>query len=270
MDSGAGADKFLLTKGGGVDHIANFDADDRIDLGAFGFTSVSQVLDAFRQAGPNAVLDLGPGTKVFLDDTQVSDLTAAQFNIAPYLLPVAGSGVSFVPLLTVGDQVGNYVMPGIPDGLGAFDNGDGTFTVLMNHELPAGDGPVHDHGSPGAFVSRLVIDKVTLDVISGSDLIQDVHLYDPATGGYVEGTTAFNRFCSADLADPSAFYNAVTGLGYQAGRLYLKSRVSKDVRSPTSPAAPKPATATSWRGWATWRSRTLSPTLAAAIPRWSA
>ena len=26
-------------------------------------------------------------------------------------------------------------MVGIPDGLGAFDNGDGTFTVLMNHEL---------------------------------------------------------------------------------------------------------------------------------------
>ncbi len=26
-------------------------------------------------------------------------------------------------------------MVGIPDGLGAFDNHDGTFTVLMNHEL---------------------------------------------------------------------------------------------------------------------------------------
>jgi hypothetical protein len=26
-------------------------------------------------------------------------------------------------------------MHGIPDGLGAFDNANGTFTLLMNHEL---------------------------------------------------------------------------------------------------------------------------------------
>ncbi len=38
-------------------------------------------------------------------------------------------------LLTVGDSIGGYRMVGIPDGLGAFDNGDGTFTLLMNHEL---------------------------------------------------------------------------------------------------------------------------------------
>ena len=31
---------------------------------------------------------------------------------------------------------GSYRMAGIPDGLGAFDNGDGTLTVLMNQELP--------------------------------------------------------------------------------------------------------------------------------------
>jgi RTX calcium-binding nonapeptide repeat (4 copies) len=226
LDGGAGADKFLLSKGGGVDRIANFGADDRIDLGAFGFASAQDVLDAFTQAGPHALLDLGHGTKVFLEDTQVSDLSAGQFNVAPYLVPASGSGVSFVPLLTVGDQVGQYAMPGIPDGLGAFDNGDGTFTVLMNHELPATDGAVRDHGSAGAFVSRLVIDKASLDVVTASDLIQDVHLYDPATGGYVEATTAFNRFCSADLAEPSAFYNAETGLGYQGGRLYLNGEES--------------------------------------------
>ena len=226
LDGGAGADKFLLSKGGGVDRIANFDADDRIDLGAFGFASAQDVLDAFTQAGPHALLDLGHGTKVFLEDTQVSDLSADQFNVSPYLVPVSGSGVSFVPLLTVGDQVGTYAMPGIPDGLGAFDNGDGTFTVLMNHELPATDGAVRDHGSAGAFVSRLVVDKATLDVVTASDLIQDVHLYDPATGNYIEETTAFNRFCSADLAKPGAFYNAETGLGYQDGRLFLNGEES--------------------------------------------
>jgi len=32
------------------------------------------------------------------------------------------------------------------DGLGAFDNGDGTFTVLMNHELQPALGIVREHG----------------------------------------------------------------------------------------------------------------------------
>lgn len=36
-------------------------------------------------------------------------------------------------ILSVGDSVGGYRMVGIPDGLGAFDNGDNTFTLLMNH-----------------------------------------------------------------------------------------------------------------------------------------
>ena len=30
-----------------------------------------------------------------------------------------------------------YRMARIPDGLGAFDNGEGTITVLMSHELTA-------------------------------------------------------------------------------------------------------------------------------------
>src|SRR5262249_35020479 len=47
----------------------------------------------------------------------------------PELVPV-GANVSTRPILTVGDSVGGYRMVGIPDGLGAFDNGDGTFTVL--------------------------------------------------------------------------------------------------------------------------------------------
>jgi len=37
-------------------------------------------------------------------------------------------------------------------GLGAFDNGDGTFTVLMNHELGATSGVARAHGGKGAFV----------------------------------------------------------------------------------------------------------------------
>jgi len=33
-------------------------------------------------------------------------------------------------------------MVGIPDGLGAYDNRDGSFTLLMNHELGSDKGVV--------------------------------------------------------------------------------------------------------------------------------
>ena len=146
--------------------------------------------------------------------------------------PQSRSKISFTPLLTVGDRVGNYVMAGIPDGLGAFDNGDGTFTVLMNHELSADQGAVHAHGAQGAFVSEWVIDKTTLQVLSGQDLMQHVWTYDPTAKDYVDHSAAlgngiaFSRFCSADLPDQGAFYNAATGLGYNGGQLYLNGEES--------------------------------------------
>ena len=62
-----------------------------------------------------------------------------------YLLP-SMSGTALTSLLTVGDAAGNgYRMAGIPDGLGAFDNGDGTFTLLMNHELGTTAGGARTH-----------------------------------------------------------------------------------------------------------------------------
>src|SRR5262245_7199883 len=138
LAGGAGADKFMIVKGGGVDRIIDFSNEDKIDLGAFGFASAQDVIDAFRQHGPNAMLDLGHGNRLVLQHTRVADLSVDQFNVSPYLVPLdAQSGVSFAPLMTVGDHVRHDTMVGIPDGLGAFDNGDGTFTVLMNHELTA-------------------------------------------------------------------------------------------------------------------------------------
>ena len=64
-------------------------------------------------------------------------------------------------LLTVGDGVDGYRMAGIPDGLGAFDNGDGTFTVLINHEIRDTLGVARAHGATGSFVSEWVFDKTT-------------------------------------------------------------------------------------------------------------
>jgi predicted extracellular nuclease/2',3'-cyclic-nucleotide 2'-phosphodiesterase (5'-nucleotidase family)/Ca2+-binding RTX toxin-like protein len=146
----------------------------------------------------------------------------ASSSATPYLVPTA-AGVSFTSILTVGDSIGGYKMAGIPDGLGSYDNGDGTFTVLMNHEISSTLGVNRDHGSKGAFVSKWVINKSDLSVVSGDDLIQNVNTWNGSN--FVQGTTAFSRFCSADLAPVSAFYNSATGLGTQE-RIFMNGEES--------------------------------------------
>src|SRR5918994_2933075 len=92
----------------------------------------------------------------------------AETTVKPYVVPVSGdyqikalfSVDDKVPLLggTSGEQ---YRMVGIPDGLGAHPNDDGTSTLFMNHELgfnvlsePVVGGP----RDRGAFVSQWILD----------------------------------------------------------------------------------------------------------------
>lgn len=84
----------------------------------------------------------------------------------PYVQPIQ-PGTEIISVLTVDntglnpdDTVPNLVTPfaaygmaGIPDGLGAFDNGDGTFTLLMNHEIGNTLGAVRAHGPKRACLS---------------------------------------------------------------------------------------------------------------------
>lgn len=134
-----------------------------------------------------------------------------------YLNPTK-SGSAFRAILTAGDVIGGYKMEGTPDGLGVFDNGNGTFTLLSNHEFVNTVGIPRAHGSKGSFVSKWIINKSDLSVVSGSDLIQNVNLWNGS--GYTtynasnpSTLTAFSRFCSADLPAVSAYYNNATGLG---------------------------------------------------------
>lgn len=135
------------------------------------------------------------------------------------LLPI-DAGVRTISLLSVGDSVNTmpdgitpYRMVGIPDGIGAFDNGDDTFTVVMNHELGGDRGVVRAHGATGAFVSKWIINKNTFEVLSGEDLIQNVGLWNTTTNSYDMGASAFSRFCSGDLGNFGSFFNPTTGMG---------------------------------------------------------
>jgi hypothetical protein len=118
-------------------------------------------------------------------------------------------------------------MAGIPDGLGAYENGDRTITVLMNHEIAAGKGAMRAHGGTGAFVSRWAINKDTLQVLSGRDFVDAQHKLNLwIDGAWKSGDASvgkllnIGRLCSADLAPISAFYSAASQKGYN-GLLFL-------------------------------------------------
>lgn len=144
----------------------------------------------------------------------------------PYVTPAA-PGWKVTALLTVGDSVNHkadgtpYRMVGIPDGLGAYEGDKGQLVVLMNHELKEDAGVKREHGAQGAFVSKWVLDKETLKVVKGEDLVKRVFTWDANVAGYrLNRENRFSRLCAADLPAPSAFYHANSGKGYN-GRIFM-------------------------------------------------
>ncbi len=160
----------------------------------------------------------------FNSSTLLAGITGPSSSQNPYLTPLK-PGVQFTSILTAGDQVGGYTLSGIMDGLGAYDNGDGTFTVLINHEIANTLGVVRDHGFIGTFVSKWIINTGDLSVVSGSDLMQNAFVWNTVTNTYDPASAAFSRFCSADLPVVTAFYNSVTGNGTPE-RIFLNGEES--------------------------------------------
>lgn len=155
---------------------------------------------------------------LFNPNTYAAEAKGPSSTQTPYVVP-AKSGVITKAILTVGDSAANgYKLVGIPDGMGAYDNGNGTYTLLVNHELGNTVGVVRAHGAKGAFVSKWTINKSTQSVLAGQDLIQD--LFINKSGTYVDSAYAIGRLCSGDLPEVSAFYNAATGKGTQ-NRIFM-------------------------------------------------
>jgi len=156
-------------------------------------------------------------------------ITGPSSSQTPYLTPTS-PGWSATSILTVGDAIGGYQMAGIPDGLGAFGNGDGTLTLLANHEIgtvsssdPTLLGTTRAHGAAGGFVSKWVIDTSTWQVISGGDFLTsraNQMMWNGTTWAAPATAYAYLRPCSADLPVLGAFYDATSGAGYN-GRIFL-------------------------------------------------
>jgi secreted PhoX family phosphatase len=106
----------------------------------------------------------------------------------PSMLKAVAAGVEVMPFLTTGDKIGDFQFAGTPDGMGALDNGDGTYTLLVNHEW------TFSANIADAMVSRLIVDKKTMHVTAGDYLIK--------------GTEGYKRFCSATLVGKDAGFDA--------------------------------------------------------------
>lgn len=150
-------------------------------------------------------------TTVFVPRSASDPVGGFCTTVAPYALPV-GPDYSVIPILSVGDRVPRlsdpsqwFQMIGIPDGLGAHANKDGTTTVFMNHELQytARSEPIV--GQPlyrGAFVSKLVL-SADACVLAGDVAYHTVYAENVFVGptATISNTTPpFARFCSGALA----------------------------------------------------------------------
>lgn len=132
-------------------------------------------------------------------------------GVTPYTVPVV-PGYSIVPLLSAGDRVPRtsnplqqYQMVGLPDGLGAQKNADGTISVYMNHELRNNVQSEPIIGAAlnrGAFISKLIL-AADGSVLSGDRAYDTVYYENRLVGPAPEvgnTTPGFTRFCSGTLA----------------------------------------------------------------------
>jgi Bacterial protein of unknown function (DUF839) len=140
---------------------------------------------------------------------------SAATSVKPYVEQVGGE-YTIKALFSVDDKVPllggapgqQYRMVGIPDGLGAHSNGDGTSTLFMNHELNSNTLSEPVVGGPknrGAFVSQFVLDADG-DPIAGRRAYDRVFNENTPVGPAPEvgnATRGLARFCSGFLAGPA-------------------------------------------------------------------
>jgi hypothetical protein len=144
----------------------------------------------------------------------IAGSVSAATAVKPYVVPV-GTEYEVRPLFSVDDKVPllggapgrQYRMVGIPDGLGAHPNSDGTHTLYMNHELPNTTLSEPIVGGPrnrGAYVSQFILDADG-DPIAGRRAYDWVFREDTLVGpapDVTNTTRALARFCSGFLAGP--------------------------------------------------------------------
>jgi hypothetical protein len=97
---------------------------------------------------------------------------------APVYMESANSAVKLTPVVSAGDIVGTYLVPGIPDGLGVVKSGN-KLRLITNHEWSAANAVAAGRNSAsglnqGSFISEMHYDLTTKTVTKVKDFITDV------------------------------------------------------------------------------------------------
>lgn len=164
-------------------------------------------------------------------------------DTAPVYMETVAAGANLTVLATTGDKIGDYYLPGIPDGLGAYKSGS-NIKVLMNHEISsssiAGTITRANGKTTGTTITEFTVDPTTSKVLSAKEAISKVQFYNYATKKYTSTaaaplvgaqlkdnygsyhTNALSRFCSSSFAPAGTFATKVKGktVGYTGG-IYL-------------------------------------------------
>lgn len=171
---------------------------------------------------------------------------------APTYLEAVAPSATLTPIVSAGDVVGSYLIPGIPDGLGVIKNGN-SLRIITNHEWSATNAVAAGRTTAGGQVSGSFLSDMTYDIASGKvtkavDLFRDVVWYNYATGTYgnTPGAPAgaavkdaygtlnhsylLNRFCSGSLADAGSFFDKATGTGIKDALFFAGEEGSDESR----------------------------------------
>jgi len=146
---------------------------------------------------------------------------------APVYLISASDGATLSVIATTGDTISGEVLRGVPDGMGATKNADGTLTLLSNHEISTGADVLSkkDTGTWGSSISKMTFDPATKKITKLENWMKNMSYYNYTTEkwgstweqslpvgfptvdsyGAAAGTNGLLRFCSGDLVAAGGF-----------------------------------------------------------------
>ena len=159
-------------------------------------------------------------------------LTAATWPTKkPIYMISSNSAVSLNPIVTTGDVIAGNVIRGIPDGMGAFDNGRGGITLLSNHEVAINDAiakqSAKDNAPWGSTITKFNYSVNGKGITSAENLFNNVSFFNYNTSKYVDTPIGgepknaakdsfgwgISRFCSATFSPAGTFI--FNGVGYE-------------------------------------------------------
>jgi len=194
------------------------------------------------------IMKLSKSVIVGVSAVLAASLTTSAFaaGAKPVYFLSKNAAVDIKVIATVGDSITGTVVRGIPDGMGAYDNGRGGITLLSSHEISTTAALALKGKSTnsvwGTSITKFTVSKTSKVVTSAQNFIQKVNFYNYTTGAYQDTPTGaapagvaagtfdwgISRFCSSTYTGAGNFiYN---GIGYEGGFFTAGEEVGDDSR----------------------------------------